>query len=289
MDNQTIRTRLTEYFQARRYPIQFAYLFGSHARGQALPFSDIDVGVHLAEPDHAARLAMYKPLLGDLMDVLGTTDVDLAYVNDADPALSYNIIAGARVYSSDEGARSRIEADILAQYFDEAESAETYFRLLDERILAGKMGERTLEMLDHATLQRRLAYIQTALQELRVYRAGSFDEFKQDRRTHNAAAYQLQTAVEAVTDIANHLVAALGLGQPKERADSVMLLAQAEILSNDLARRLKTAIGMRNKLVHGYVDLMLEALYQTLQNDLGDLEEFSRQIVQFLQSQGANP
>jgi uncharacterized protein YutE (UPF0331/DUF86 family) len=92
-----------------------------------------------------------------------------------------------------------------------------------------------MEMIDHATIQRRLDYIQTALQELRGYRAGSFEEFKRDRRTHNAAAYQLQTAVEAVTDIANHLVAALGLGQPKERADSVMFLAQAEILSNDLA------------------------------------------------------
>lgn len=289
MDSLTIRARLAAYLAYQRYPIQFAYLFGSRARGQALPFSDIDVGVYLAEPDHAVRLAMYKPLLGDLMDALGTTEVDLAYVNDADPVLAYNIIAGERVYSSDDRARSRIEADVLARYFDEAENAQVYFRLLDQRILAGKMGERTMEMIDHATIQRRLAYIQTALQELRAYRACHFDEFKQDRRTHNAAAYQLQTAVEAVTDIANHLVAALGLGQPKERADSVMLLAQAEILPNDLAKRLKTAIGMRNKLVHGYVDLMLESLYRTLQEDLGDLEEFSRQIVRFLQSQGANP
>jgi hypothetical protein len=33
---------------------------------------------------------------------------------------------------------------------------------------------------------------------------------------------------------------------------------------------------------------MLESLYQTLRDDLGDLEEFSRQIVQFLRSQKQN-
>ena len=285
MDNRTIHARLTEYFSASPFPIQSAYLFGSYARGQAAPFSDIDIGVMLDEPDHAARLAMYKPLLGDLMDRLQMTDVDLAYVNDASPALAYNIIGGERLYAKDERARSRMETDVLARYFDETENEQEYFRFLKERILAGKMSRRTPEMIDRPTIQRRLDYIQMALQELKSYRAPTIDDFKRDRRTLNAAAYQLQTAVEAVADIANHIVAALGLGQPKDRADAIAILAREGILPNDLARNLITAIGMRNKLVHGYIDLMVESLYQTLRDDLGDLEKFSRQIVQFLDTQ----
>ena len=104
----------------------------------------------------------------------------------------------------------------------------------------------------------------------------------------NAAAYQLQTAVEAVADAANHIVAAMGLGQPKDRADAIAILAREGILPNDLARNLITAIGMRNKLVHGYIDLMVESLYQTLRDDLGDLEKFSQCIIHYLDSEGVS-
>jgi uncharacterized protein YutE (UPF0331/DUF86 family)/predicted nucleotidyltransferase len=289
MNLETIRARLAKYFASSPYPIQSAYVFGSRARGQALAFSDIDIGVLLDEPDHAARLAMYKPLLGDLMNSLQTTEVDLAYVNDASPALAYNIIGGTRLYVKDEDARARSEADIWTRFFDARENEQEYFRLLNQRILAGNMDRRTPEMIDRVTVQRRLDYIQIALQELQTYRAASFDEFKKDRRTVNAAAYQLQTAIEAVTDIANHLVAALGLGQPKERADAITMLAREEVLPDDLARNLKTAIGMRNKLVHGYIDLMIESLHQTLRDDLGDLSRFAQCIIRFLDSQGVQP
>jgi len=288
MDNQTIRARLTKYFSASPFPIQSAYLFGSYARGQQAPFSDVDIGVMLDEPDHSARLAMYKPLLGDLMNSLQMADVDLAYVNDANPALAYNIISGERLFVKDERAQNQVETEVLSRYFDEAENEQEYFRCLNQRILAGKMSRRTPEMIDRLTVQRRLDYIQTALQELQSYRAPSVDDFRKDRRTLNAAAYQLQTAVEAVADTANHIVAALGLGQPKDRADAIAILAREGILPNDLARNLITAIGMRNKLVYGYIDLMVESLYQTLRDDLGDLEKFSQCIIRYLDSEGVS-
>ena len=286
MDSRTIRARLKKYFATSSYPITSAYLFGSYARGQAAPFSDIDIGVMLDESDHAERIAMYKPLLRELMDSLEMTDVDLAYVNDASPALAYNIIGGEPIFVKDEHARSRIESEVLSRYFDEAENEREYFRFLKRRILAGQMSRRTPEMIDRITIQRRLDYIQTALQELKSYRAPSVDDFRKDRRTMNAAAYQLQTAVEAVADIANHIVAAQGLGQPKDRADAIAILRREGILPNDLVRNLITAIGMRNKLVHGYIDLMVESLYQTLRDDLGDLEKFSQCIIRYLDTEG---
>jgi len=48
-----------------------------------------------------------------------------------------------------------------------------------------------------------------------------------------------------MTDIGNHLIAALGLHKPEERTEVMAILADADILPKDLARQLRTAIAMR--------------------------------------------
>ena len=47
--------RLAEYFQHCPYPVTLAYLFGSAARGEATPLSDVDVAVYLDGLDRAQR------------------------------------------------------------------------------------------------------------------------------------------------------------------------------------------------------------------------------------------
>ena len=101
-----------------------------------------------------------------------------------------------------------------------------------------------------------------------------------DRR--DATLYQLQTCVEAMTDTANHLVAALGLRKPRDRRDLFLILGEEDILDEPLARRLAAAVGLRNVLVHGYLELVLDTVYRTIQEDLGDIESFCRQIIAYL-------
>jgi uncharacterized protein YutE (UPF0331/DUF86 family) len=89
-----------------------------------------------------------------------------------------------------------------------------------------------------------------------------------------------------MTDIANHLVAALGLRKPRDQGDLFLILGEEGILDRALSRRLGTAVGLRNVLVHGYLELAIDIVYSTIQEDLGDIEDFCRQIVTCLGQEG---
>jgi predicted nucleotidyltransferase len=83
---------LEAYFAALN-DVVLAYLFGSHARGQAGPLSDIDVAVLLAgQPDDSRCFDMRLEIIGGLMDILRADDMDVAILNQTPLALRYRVL-----------------------------------------------------------------------------------------------------------------------------------------------------------------------------------------------------
>jgi len=77
---------------ARTPRIKFAYLFGSCARGDQGPASDIDIAVFL---DRRLSVFTYRLQLIDvLMRELGTDRFDLIILNDAPPCSSGTVDQG---------------------------------------------------------------------------------------------------------------------------------------------------------------------------------------------------
>ena len=289
MNVRTIQARLKKYFTYSPYPVQFAYLFGSHARGQALPYSDVDVGVYLDEPDKGARFDIGLSLMGDLERTLHKDDVDVVVLNEAPPRLAYNIIKHKPLYSRDERARARIETAILSRYFDERPASLEQYRFLHRRIRARKMAERTPEMIDVELVNERLKYIEDMLSRLKRFRDIPREQFIVDMDAKELSAYELQHCVEAMADISNHLVAAMGLEKPAERREAPIVLSKHGILPRPLAEHLAEAVSMRNWIVHGYINLDPGKLYKATHDDLIHLEEFSDLVSEFLEKQAKKP
>ena len=286
VEGKSVISRLTRYLANCPYPVRWAYLFGSQAQRQTTPLSDVDVGIYLDEPDPVQRSRYYSHLLFDLTRAAGIEEVDLVLLNSAPSLFAYQIIAGRLLYSADEEPRMAFEARVLREYFDELSWERTRHRLLRARILAGRIGEGSREMINERLINDRLVYIDATLARLKSRRSLSLEEFRTDVDRRDATLYQLQTCIEAVTDVANHFVAALGLRKPRDRADLFLILSEEGILDEALARRLAAAVGLRNVLVHGYLELVLDIVYQTIQEDLGDVDGFCRQIVVYLGRKG---
>jgi uncharacterized protein YutE (UPF0331/DUF86 family)/predicted nucleotidyltransferase len=263
-----------------------AYLFGSAARQETTLLSDIDIAVLVDEPDSAASVRAYPRLRRCLEKALsegGTVPLDLVFLNDAPPVLAGRAISGALLYSVDERRRVACETGILCQYQDVVPFHEYHDRWLHARILAGIFGHRSAAMIDRRVVNDRLAYIQSTLQQLRGRQALSLDTLRSDADKRGATLYELQTCLEAMTDIANHIIDAMGLRKPKTRAEAFEILAQAGVLPGPLAERLAQTVSLRDILVHGYLDVLVDLVHQTVQHDLGDVEAFARHIVVYLQ------
>src|SRR5947209_1814195 len=95
-----------------------------------------------------------------------------------------------------------------------------------------------------AVIDRCLARIA----EVRGERRGQLSPVDVDDIT----ALNLQRAVQAGIDLANHVVAAESYGLPDSMAGAFDLLAERGVLGRDLAGRLRRMVGFRNIAIHDY-------------------------------------
>jgi len=95
----------------------FAYLFGSHARGEAGKLSDIDVAVYL-DPS-LPKDAMWDTFL-DIVSHLSFRDVevDVILLNTASYRLAFEALRGKLLFSRDEGMRKEFIYRTLRTYLD---------------------------------------------------------------------------------------------------------------------------------------------------------------------------
>nr|HID14928.1 nucleotidyltransferase domain-containing protein [Anaerolineae bacterium] len=112
------RQPLDEAFE--RHGVVLAYLFGSQARGEAGPLSDVDVAV-LFGPDvpENERFDRVLHLIGELGSLFHRNDVYVVDLAEAPPLLRHRVYYDGRLlYCADDAERVRFETTALRDYVD---------------------------------------------------------------------------------------------------------------------------------------------------------------------------
>ncbi len=122
-------------------------------------------------------------------------------------------------------------------------------------------------------------------ERLESYRQLTREEFLSDPTIQGATCYLFLTAIQGCIDIGAQLIATLGLRKPVDSADVFTVLREEGILSQDLTQRLMAMVRFRNILVHKYRLVDLDKVYDNLQDDLGDFDQFAGQVVTFIEQQ----
>jgi predicted nucleotidyltransferase len=123
---------------ARSAEVKLAYIFGSCARGDTGPLSDVDVAVFL--DSRVDPFAFRLRLMETLSRALRTEHLDLVILNDASPVLRYEVVREGRVIKEDKAARVEFETRALAEYLDTAHMRNVQRKYLKEQ-LGGSLGQ----------------------------------------------------------------------------------------------------------------------------------------------------
>lgn len=111
--------------------VRFAYLFGSLAKGTALPFSDVDIAVHVDEIADVATMRL--DLCERLVDCLGTDRIDVVVLNTAPLTLKARVLRFNRILvDRNPSERHAFESLVLREYYD--------FSRVEEAILRRRFG-----------------------------------------------------------------------------------------------------------------------------------------------------
>lgn len=123
-----------------------------------------------------------------------------------------------------------------------------------------------------------------AVEVLREYQGMTFDELARSPKVHWAVQHGLQLCVQAVLDLASHLVAVHDVPVHEEYRNNLLALAPLGVLPEAFARRIAPMAGFRNILLHQYLDVDLEEVHTLLNEHLDDFAEFAQRIEAFLES-----
>ena len=133
-------------------------------------------------------------------------------------------------------------------------------------------------MVDRETLDRRLGKLEELLRDLRRLAMVPRPEFLADRGLQAQAERWLHLAAECALDLANHLIADRGWRTPTTYKETFQILKEQSVLAERLAGAMEGWAGLRNLLVHFYLAVDQERIFEILVNDLGQIEEFAAAV-----------
>lgn len=137
-------------------------------------------------------------------------------------------------------------------------------------------------MIDKEVIREKFQGLNTYLKELEDLKSISWDEFNSSLGKQWMICHGLQLSIQALIDVGNHILAAVGENQIEDYVDIIDKLGEKEIVTSEFAQKIRGMVGLRNILIHEYTHLDLKRIYDILQNRLNDFYEFMKYINQFL-------
>ena len=137
-------------------------------------------------------------------------------------------------------------------------------------------------MIDKTKVLAKLRVIKENLVKLDKLKEVPEEVFKKDFEKHDSAKYSLQTSIETMIDICNHIISRKCLGMPKTKADAFIILCKNDILSPDMQSTYTAMARFRNRVVHLYEQVDTGDVYKYVTEGVSDFNKFIDDINKFL-------
>lgn len=138
--------------------------------------------------------------------------------------------------------------------------------------------------IDYSKINALLQYLEGTINEIDQMHV-TREQLENDVKFAASVKYFIQTAVECCSNIAEHIIFGYNLDHPETNKELFPILYKENIIDKGLSDKLKDAVGLRNILVHQYLDVDLGTLAESATVDLNDLREFAKAINEFLEKQ----
>ena len=102
-------------------------------------------------------------------------------------------------------------------------------------------------------IERRLDELNERLQRLEPLKERPRHEFRNDPYLRDIVERNLEIAAQCCIDIGNRIISLERAPKPQDYYESILRLAELNVLPGEFAERLAPLAGFRNILVHEYI------------------------------------
>lgn len=137
-------------------------------------------------------------------------------------------------------------------------------------------------ILDVEQIILRLQQLKNYLRILKLLENFSLQEIERDPFKKGALLHYLQLSAEICIDVGQIIIAAENFEIPADSAEIFIILGHEKILRKKFAISFAPIARFRNLLVHEYTRIDMKRVYDYLQKELGQFENFARAIALYL-------
>ncbi len=120
----------------------------------------------------------------------------------------------------------------------------------------------------------RLQRLESNIAELKRFRATtSREDIHTNRHDKWALRYGLMESIQIIIDVACHIASKQNLGSPKLYSECIELMNRFGYINAAATKKLLKMIGLRNILVHEYIEVDSEQL-NALLDSVDDMKDF---------------
>ncbi|KXS50359.1 MAG: hypothetical protein A8274_360 [Halanaerobium sp. 4-GBenrich] len=109
-----------------------------------------------------------------------------------------------------------------------------------------------------------------------------FDDFNSKPLLYGSAERFLHLSIEALIDIGNHIISDNNLGRVNVYKDIALILAENGYLTEEEKKLFIKIIAFRNILVHDYMDLDRDVIFNLLKNNLKDIRGILKSYLKLI-------
>lgn len=138
-------------------------------------------------------------------------------------------------------------------------------------------------MVNPDTINERLSEMHENILLLDELKSISPDKFCDDPKIFKLAERCLEICIQCLLDICHHIIVDNDWSRPRDNKDALRIIASKKIIPEDFAKKIEPMVGLRNILVHEYLKVDPNLIYNHLQN-LQDFREFQKYILTYLKN-----
>ena len=270
-----------KYFENRK-DVAFAFLFGSHARGNATIRSDVDIAVYFypekRRPLEVEEEVFYEGedrIWADL-ERLFSKEVELLVLNRVPATVGASAIKGTPITINDWG----LYLDFMVVVTDIAED----FR---EFIITDYMERAGIEKEVKARLVKHIAFLEEEIEDYALFRQVRWDDYRANRSTRRDLERWIENIINSSIDIAKIILSSEGMSLSDTYRELVLSLSLVKEFDSEEAEELSKWVRFRNIISHEYLDIRwtsikrfiaeTEPLYKRF---LNSLKEYVKKTLQ---------
>jgi len=142
--------------------------------------------------------------------------------------------------------------------------------------------------IDKDIILKRFKKMDSLLQNLNEIKKKEEENFISNYLLYLSAQRALETCINICIDIGNHILSLNKNGIPETYSEIFIELSKLGIIDKSLEEKLIKMTKFRNLLGHLYMDIDNKKIYEILQENLEDFNEFKKQVIKKFKTQLLN-